>query len=442
MKKHIAWYITIVMMVSLLAGCSSATAETTAGTSAATAGEGTTAAATQASSTAAGEDVTIKWGVYETDNLTAEYYAKIIADFEADNPGIKVERVIATGDDRGSFWKTMYASGSFPDVVMEAEILATTDGIFAEVPEDLLANFDSAALCTYNGKTTTIPAMKQLRMQCYYNIADFEALGLKEPKTWDEFLAVCETIKAAGKTPLICGGTGDIWATGQPWWISVTNQSIMNAYPNFNEDIVAGNVKWNNDALVKSLTVWQDMIKSGYYHKGCMSFSYSQAAAEFQNGGSVMMIDGSWAAAGFDGANNTDFGVFAVPNPEGLDAYCTAVSYWGVAEQSENKEAAFKFVQYVLGGNQETYKYFLSADGLSSTTKTPVTYDQGPLMNKFVSNWAKSTLVPEITKVPGDYAMPNGFEAYICKSLQNIFTGSDVASELKAWDEEYAMLKE
>lgn len=440
MKKHIAWFITIVMMISLLAGCTSKAAETTADTTAA--GESTGAPAIEASSEAAAEDVTIKWGVFETDNLTADYYATIIDAFEKDNPGIKVETVVATGDDRGSFWKTMYASGSFPDIVMEAEVLATTDGIFAEVPGDLLANYDPAAICTYNGKTTTIPSMKQLRMQCYYNKADFDALGLKEPETWDEFLDICETIKTAGKVPLICGGTGDIWATGQPWWISVTNQSLINAYPNFNADVLAGSVKWNNDSLVNSLTTWQKLVKDGYYHKGCMSFSYSQAAAEFQAGGAVMMIDGSWAASGFDNAGNTDFGVFAVPNPENLKTYCTAVSYWGVSEQSVNKEAAFKFAGYVLGGNQETYKFFLSADGLSSTTKTPVTYEQGPLMDKFVSNWADATLVPEITKVVGDYAMPNGFEGYICKSLQNIFTGSDVAGELAAWDEEYAMLKE
>lgn len=168
--------------------------------------------------------VTITWGIYETDNLTAEVWDTVINQFEADNPGIKIEKVVAVGDARGSFWMTMAASGSFPDIVTEAESIARNEpGMFAEVPTDIIGLFEEGALTTYGGKTVTVPYMKQLRMQCYYNKADFEELGLSEPTTYEEFVDICAALKAAGKTPLICGGTGDIWATGQPWWISVTN---------------------------------------------------------------------------------------------------------------------------------------------------------------------------------------------------------------------------
>jgi ABC-type glycerol-3-phosphate transport system substrate-binding protein len=389
-----------------------------------------------------GTPVTINWGVFETDNFTADLWAKLIAAFEADNPGIKIRKVLATGDDRGSFWRTLLASGSFPDIVMEAEILASTPGIFAEVPQDIVAAFDPATLATYNGKHITIPAVKQLRMQAYYNKADFAALNLKEPQTWEEFLAVCAALKGAGKVPLICGGTGDIWATGQPYWIAAINPVLMAAYPNFNGDLKTGKIKWNNPVLVEALTTWQNLVKAGYYHPGCMSFSYSQAAAEFQNGAASIMVDGSWAAAGFDGAGNTGFGVFALPNPRNIKTYCSTISYWGVSAQSRNKEAAFTFVKYLLGGSETAYRDYLKADGLYATTKKPVTYDQGSVMNKFVSNWNTWTLVPEITKVPGDLAVPTGFEGYYCKSMQNIFNGADIVSELNNWDAEYRNLME
>jgi ABC-type glycerol-3-phosphate transport system substrate-binding protein len=387
-----------------------------------------------------GTPVTISWGVFETDNFTADLWGGIISAFEADNPNIKVKKVLASGDDRMSFWRTLLASGSFPDVVVEAELLANTPGTFAEVPQDILAAFDPATLAVYDGKYVTIPAVKQLRMQAYYNKADFATLNLKEPQTWDEFLAVCAALKGAGKIPLICGGTGDVWATGSPYWIPAANSVLMNAYPNFNGDLKAGRVKWNNPVLVEALTAWQNLVKAGYYHPGAMSFSYSQASAEFQNGAASIMIDGSWAAAGFDAAGNTNFGVFAFPNPKNIKTYCSAVSYWGVSGQSKNKEAAFAFVKYVLGGNETVYRNYLKADGLYSTTRKPVTYDQGPMMNKFVSNWNNWTLVPEITKVPGDLAIPNGLETYINKSLQNVFNGADVAAELDGWDAEHRNL--
>lgn len=239
------------------------------------------------------EPVTITWGIYETDNLTADVWQAIIDAFETDHPNIKIEKMLASGDDRITFWRSMKASGNFPDVVLEGEILAPTEGLFAEVPADVLEQFDPAAVVTNNGKYTIVPAMKQLRMQCYYNIAEFEALGLTEPETWEDFLNICAKIKEAGKVPLLCGGTGDVWATGSPWWISVANQSLIEAYPNFNEDLKNGAVKWNNEVLVEALTTWQDLVKAGYYYNGAMSLSYSQASAEFQNGTAVMMIDGS-----------------------------------------------------------------------------------------------------------------------------------------------------
>jgi ABC-type glycerol-3-phosphate transport system substrate-binding protein len=389
---------------------------------------------------AGSSQTTISFGVFETDNLTADLWAGVISAFEAANPTIKVNKVLAAGDARQSFWRTMQASGNFPDVVFEAEMLATTPGTFAEVPQDLIAQFDPATLAVYEGKYITIPHMKQLRMQCYYNKADFAALNLKEPQTWDEFLNVCKTLKAAGKVPLICGGTSDVWATGAPYWISAANQVLIDAYPNFNVDLKSGRVKWNNPALIDALAQWQNLVKAGYYHPGSMSFSYSQAAAEFQNGGASMMIDGSWAAAGFDAAGSTGFGVFATPNPKNFKTYCAAVSYMGVSAQSKNKDAAFAFVKYFLGGNETVYRDYLKADGLSSTTKKPVTYDQGPVMNKFVQNWSTYTLTPEITKVAGDLAIPPGLEDYINKSLQNIFNGANIASELDAWDAEYKNL--
>lgn len=389
------------------------------------------------------EDVTITWGIWETDNLTAELWQSVIDGFEAENPGIKVEKVLAVGDDRRTFWKNMYNAGNMPDIIPEAEVFKDDiSTLFAEVPEDVLSQFEPGALVKTGGTYNMVPNMKQLRMQCYYNIPMFEELGLTEPQTYDDFLNICKALKAAGKVPLICGGTGDIWATGSPWWITVTNQALYNAYPNFNEDLLSGKVKFSNEVLINDLTIWQDLIKNGYYYEGCMSLSYAQAAAEFQAGTAAMMIDGSWAAAGFDAAGNKDFGVFAMPSPYGYEQYCAPVSYYAVYAGSENKDAAWAFIRYFLGGNTQAYRNYLKADGLNSTTKEAVTYEQGPLKEKFVNNWADWEMVPELEKQVGDFALSNDIVNVYLKGMQNIFNGADVAAEVAMWDCELEMLLE
>lgn len=450
MKKILALAMAALMVVGVLSGCvanEAATPEEAAPVAApaAEAEEAAPAAEAEEAAPAAeatGDETHITWGIYYTDNLTAELYQSIIDDFEAANPGIKVDVMVASGDSRVAFWKTQYASGNFPDVVFAEGALASTEGLFAEVPADILDLFEEGAIATnLGGKHVTVPYAKQLRMQCYYNKADFEECGLEEPQTWDEFIAVCDALKAAGKVPMICGGTGDVWATGQPWWITVTNQSIVDKYPNFNELLLNGEVAWDDPVIVDSMKKWQDFIGKGYYYEGSMSYSYSQAAAEFQNGAASMMIDGSWAAAGFDAAGEEGFGVFAVPSPEGLKTYCTAITEMGVYADSKNLDASWQFLKWFFE-NKDVYARYLAADGLNSTTKDPATYEQGPVMNKFVANFDEWELVPEILQLTGEYALPSGMEDEANKILQNIYVGKNVEDELAALQVQYEMIKE
>ena len=388
------------------------------------------------------ENVTLTWAVFETDNYTAEVWQHIIDAFEADNPGIKIEKVLMTGDSRPQFLKTMLSAGNMPDINIDPVDLASTEGVYAEVPEELLAKFEDSAVVSFNGVKNLVPAYKAYRTQVFYNKHQFEDAGITEvPTTWDEFIQVCDTLQEAGYTPLMGVGAADIWATAFGYWTGVVNSELYTAYPNFNEDILSGELSWENDVLIDTLKSWQTLTP--YYHKGSMSFSNTQATSEFLSGSAAMFMDGAWSTTTIDNSDEysaDDFGTFMMPTPSGAKTYCTMPQYWGVSETCENKEAAFKFCEYVLGGNPDIYRYYLQADGTFSVTKDPVTYEMGPVQTEFVNNLEGYTLVPEAMKVVGDNAFPTGFEDYTLKSLQNIFTGADVEQELSTWDAEMERL--
>lgn len=441
-KKLVSVLLTLVMVSALFAGCGKASGDNAGKGSDSTAASTDTSTATKAPE-ASGDEVTLTWAVFETDNYTAEVWQHIIDAFEADNPGIKIEKVLMTGDSRPQFLKTMLAAGNMPDINIDPVDLASTDGTYAEVPEELLGKYEDTAIATYFGKHTLVPAYKALRNQCYYHKDQFAAAGItQEPTTWEEFVEVCEKLKAAGKTPLMGAGASDIWATSFGYWTGVSNSDIMKAYPNFNADILSGKLKWTDPVIKDSLSKWQDLVNAGYYHQGSMSFSYTQAQEEFKNGSSAMFMDGAWAAPTYDseGFTTDNLGVFVVPASSGAKSYCTMPQYWGVSETCKYKEEAFKFCEYVLGGNKDIYTYYLKADGTYSVTKDPVSYEMGPIQTEFVDNYKDKELVPEIMKVVGDTAMPSGFEDFTCKSLQNIFTGADVDKELATWDTEMQRL--
>jgi len=441
-KKAVSMILAVAMMASMVSGCGKSSSNQP-GSDMKEPANATEQPVNNESSTN-GEDITLTWAVFETDNYTAEVWQHIIDTFEADNPGIKIEKVLMTGDSRPQFLKTMLAAGNMPDINIDPVDLAGTDGIYAEVPEELLENYEDASIATYNGKHTLVPAYKALRTQCYYHKDQFEEAGItEEPKTWDEFLDVCEKLAAAGKTPLMGVGASDIWATSFGWWTGVTNADIQKAYPTFNEDILSGKLKWTDPVIADSLNAWKTLIDAGYYHKGSMSFSYTQASEEFINGSTAMFMDGAWSAAGYDasGLTTDDMGVFVMPAPSGAKSYCTMPQYWGVSETCQNKEAAFAFCEYVLGGNTDIYKYYLQADGTYSVTKDPAEYEMGSIQTKFSENYKEYELIPEIMKMVGDTAIPTGFEDFTCKSLQNIFTGASVESELETWDAEMERLQ-
>ncbi len=112
------------------------------------------------------EDITLTWAVFETNNYTAEFYQTIIDAFEKDNPGIRIEKVLMTGDSRPQFLKTMLSAGNMPDINIDPVDLANIEGVYAEVPDSLLDQFDPSAVVTNNGVKTLIPPTPPCARRC------------------------------------------------------------------------------------------------------------------------------------------------------------------------------------------------------------------------------------------------------------------------------------
>ena len=60
-----------------------------------------------------------------------------------------------------------------------------------------------------------VPALTSQGGAVLYYKPDYEELGLEVPKTWDEFIANCDALEAAGKTSMI-GTFGDTYRKKMP----------------------------------------------------------------------------------------------------------------------------------------------------------------------------------------------------------------------------------
>lgn len=422
MKKLIALLMALCMLLAL-AACGNQ-----ADTPAANAPADDTPAA---NAPAADGQVTISWAVRETDNYPLSLYDEMAANFMRDNPDIKIEIVSQGGTNASNEWlKTQLAAGTLPDVIIDANVFTDSPGALLEMPDNIKDLFLEGTLTQVDGSYCLVPATTQYRMQCYYNKEYFEAAGVEIPTTWEEVIAACEKLEAAGYIPLIAPGAADGWACSYMFWSSNCNSDLMAAYPNFNTDLLAGNVKWNNPTHVESLTRWkEDLIDAGYYFDGSSSLSYAQACEEFDTGRAAMMIDGSWRAAGYDAAGVTDFGCFNFPNISGVKTFCTLSHYWGVNAATEHPEEAWRFIEYVLGGDEETYKIYLEADGVFPVTKKTINVTAGPVLSEFMANLEGLTLIPEIPYVYGDGELPGNTFDVISAEIYGFFAGTQTAEQ-------------
>ena len=143
----------------------------------------------------------------------------------------------------------------------------------------------------------------------YINKDAFKKAGLdpnKAPKTWKEFQAAADKLKAAGQ--------GCVYTTGWPSWMHVENFSAWHNVPIGTKDNgMAGTdteFKINSPLHVKHLTMLSDLAKKG-------EFTYAgrgnQAEAKFSSGECAMLTSSTGAQANIKRNAKFDWSVNFIP---------------------------------------------------------------------------------------------------------------------------------
>jgi len=131
----------------------------------------------------------------------------------------------------------------------------------------------------------------------FYNKTMFADAGVSVPKTWDEFLAVCEVLKGKNIVPIASG-------TGGPdgWVVNMIANSLFvrEAGKEVQEGFVNGTSKWNDPKVIESFKKLETLKTKGYLDKSALALKYAEGQAKFYQGGAAMTMDGSWAVSAFE----------------------------------------------------------------------------------------------------------------------------------------------
>lgn len=203
----------------------------------------------------------------------------------------------------------------------------------------------------------------------FYSIKDFEELNIAVPTTYDELVAVCEKLQAAGKTPFMFPDK-DSWTVEQEFMFNtgVWDKDFLDTYQGCKE----GTVNLTEDDGIQQTASRMLELRNRFGQKDSLGTSYDDAISNFATGKSSMFMQGIWALDPIKQANpEFEFDVFAVP---GNTADETRVEIgvdlaFDVTKDSKNKEAALEFVRYMM--TPETAKLY------SETIQVPTAIEGG-----------------------------------------------------------------
>ena len=281
-------------------------------------------------------------------------YTELFNDFTKQHPGIHVRIEAFPNENYQTILSTALAGGKGGDVLhvrayggleqlARASYLVPLDP--AQVPE--LANFSPAALAAESlradHRVYAIPfAMQTLGL--FINRDVFQHAGVKPPESWDEFLALCATLKGKSVIPLANG-------LSSAFMTEVFTNIFINPFlgPDFVKDIVDGHATFADPRYTTALghlLQLRDFMPTGF-----SGIDYPTMQQLFVSGRAAMFAGGSFEIANFRHQNpKLDMDFIAPPAPKPGDPRPVSVYYDGgyaVNAKSPNQADALTLVRWM-----------------------------------------------------------------------------------------------
>ena len=190
-----------------------------------------------------------------------------------------------------------------------------------------------------------------------YNKDMFEEHGWEIPETWDEFLALCEEIKASGMQPLYFGYK-DTWTCLAPWnalAVGLTDSDTCNQVNMGNTTFTA-----SYREVAEKMKVLLDYAEPNPY-----AYGYNDACTAFAREQTAMYPIGSYAIPQIKSVNPTmkiDSFTFPANEKEEDNVLNSGIDLqFCVMKNCKNKEAAYEVLRFLY--EDETVQYYLDNQG-------------------------------------------------------------------------------
>jgi raffinose/stachyose/melibiose transport system substrate-binding protein len=349
---------------------------------------------------AAAAPITLRIESWRYDDLPV-WRDQIIPAFEKTHPDIKMVFAPTPPADYDTALDARLDAGKAGDLItcrpFDGSLRLFKKGRLLSLNElDGMANFTSIARLAWttdDGAATFCVPMASVIHGFIYNADAFDALGLEEPVTLDEFFVALQRIKTDGRYIPLVMGTKDGWESA--------TMGYQNIGPNFyrgeegRKALVSGRERLTDPRWVEPFRVlarWRPYLGEGFEAQ-----TYPDSQNLFTLGLGAIYPAGSWEIADFEKQATFRLGVFRPPLRDVKDR-CHISDHpdiaMGVNPKSPHADKAKVFLKWVASPEFAAL-YSNALPGFFSLNSTPVTL-KSKLAKQFVG-WrgqCESTIRP------------------------------------------------
>lgn len=359
MKKWLSGMLVVVML--LLAGCG---------------GQG--APSSTPSEGEKQEDVTLTLFHRWPNEPFKGYFESAIAEFEKQNPGVKINVVTALNAEYKQKINVVLGNNNPPDIyftwvgeyankfIRGGKALDITSYVEADKAWSEQIIPSTFKPFTLDNKYYGVPIFMDVRTMTY-NKDIFDQLGLQPPQTWSEFLQVMDTIKASGVTPLGLGNK-------EPWngglFITTLNQRMV-AGDVLKKDNDFATGEFTDPGYVKALEKLQQLIP--YVNEHPNALSREEERNMFVNG-KVAMMPLHTVEFPYVKEAKFEMGTFNFPSIEGAPGDASVITGapegFMISPTTKHPDVAVNFLKFIT--SKPMAEKWVNETSVISTTKGAV----------------------------------------------------------------------
>lgn len=297
---------------------------------------------------ASAEDVVeLEFVYHKTESNAIDAMETVINNFNAANPGIKVNFVQVP--DTATVLQSRAQLNEMPDMfgctTGNMFELMFEDGIIMDLTgQEFLSSVEPSSLemSTYNGKNWRLP----YSLSCYglYVRTDiFEEQGLALPTTWDELMDVCEKLTAAGITPFALPDKTMVYQRMERM------MSFMSEDDTEFKQIAAGELEAKDSKLLQNYANASLQIVN-YMTPESLGAEYTESYQQLIAGQAAMTINGGWSLATLkDYDPDIKVALIPMPNPTGEESKVVVSidTNFCISSSTKHPEECLKFFEYL-----------------------------------------------------------------------------------------------